>query len=100
MSKTILDNAENASQFLKTLANKHRLVILCQLIEGEKTVSELIDFSGAAQATISQHLSKLKDEGIVDFRRDHRHLYYRIVNEDVAKILHPLHSIFCPPEKS
>ena len=62
--KEIEDNADRASGFLKGLASPHRLLILCQLVESEKSVTELIAATGLAQTSMSQHLSKLKEEEI------------------------------------
>jgi len=88
-------NAEQAAGFLKGLANPHRLLILCQLSEGEKSVTELIAATGLAQTSMSQHLSKLKDENIVTFRRNHRTLYYRIDNDAVLAIMAIMYEHFC-----
>ncbi len=93
--KDMEQNAEQAAGFLKGLANAHRLLILCQLSEGEKSVTELITVTGLAQTSMSQHLSKLKDENIVTFRRDHRTLYYRIDNEAVLSIMAVMYEHFC-----
>ncbi len=93
--KEIEENAERASGFLKGLASPHRLLILCQLAEGEKSVTELIEATSLAQTSMSQHLSKLKNEEIVTFRRDHRTLYYRIDNDAVLKIMDVLYHEFC-----
>jgi DNA-binding transcriptional ArsR family regulator len=81
--------------FLKGLANSHRLLVLCQLVEGEKSVTQLIEATGIAQTSMSQHLSKLKAEGLVTFRRDHRILYYSIDNDAVLKIMTILYEEFC-----
>lgn len=89
------DKAEVAANLLKGLASPHRLLILCQLAEGEKSVSELIELTGIAQTSMSQHLSKLKKEGIVTFRRDHRTLYYSIVSKPVLQIMGVLYDTFC-----
>lgn len=89
------NNAAEAAGFLKGLASPHRLLILCQLMEGEKNVTELIEATGLAQTSMSQHLSKLKDEHIVTFRRDHRTLYYRINNEAVLSIMAVMYEHFC-----
>ena len=87
--------AGRAAEFLKGLASSHRLLILCQLVEGEKKVSDLINATGIAQTSMSQHLAKLKAEGIVTFRRDHRTLFYRICNDAAGDIMQILHRHFC-----
>lgn len=91
----IKDKCELAEKFLKSLASRHRLLILCELAQGEKSVSALIEATKIAQTSMSQHLNKLKDEKIVDYRRDHRTLYYRIINPDVHAIMDILYNKFC-----
>lgn len=93
--KQMSENAHFAANFLKGLANPHRLMILCQLFEGEKSVSELIETTGIAQTSMSQHLSKLKSEDIADYRRDHRTLYYSIKHPATLKVMHVMHDEFC-----
>lgn len=93
--KDIQKNAEAAASFLKGIASPHRLLVLCELATGEKSVTELIEATGMAQTSMSQHLSKLKEENIVTFRRDHRLLFYRIDNEAVIKIMEVLYHEFC-----
>lgn len=88
-------NAGLAAEFLKGLASPHRLLILCQLAEGEKSVSEIMAATGLAQTSASQHLKKLKDENIVDFRRDHRTLYYYIDHDLAREIMNSLYNHFC-----
>ena len=88
-------NALEAANFLKGLASTHRLLILCNLVEGEKSVSELIDATSMPQTSMSQHLSKLKEEKIVSFRRDHRTLYYSISHDAALEVLEVLHKHFC-----
>ena len=89
------NKAEHVSGFLKGLANPHRLLILCQLAEGEKSVTDLIDATNIAQTSMSQHLSKLKSIGIVDFRRDHRTLYYFICHDAARDVMGVLYKHFC-----
>ncbi|UYZ82620.1 metalloregulator ArsR/SmtB family transcription factor [Entomomonas sp. E2T0] len=92
---TIQENANTAANFLKGIANPHRLLILCLLAEGEKNVTTLVEATGIPQTSISQHLAKLKQEKMVTFRRDHRVLYYSICNEAVTKIMDVLYQTFC-----
>lgn len=89
------DGSEAAAQFLSGLANPRRLRILCQLTNGEKSVSALSQATGIAQTSMSQHLAKLKAEGIVSFRREHRHLYYFISNPVVTEIMTAIYANFC-----
>lgn len=89
---------DEAASFLKGLANGHRLLILCQLAEGEKSVGELMAATGIAQTSMSQHLSKLKSENIVTFRREHRTLFYSICNDLVLRIMDAMYVSFCKEE--
>lgn len=87
--------AEDVAEFMKCFGSPHRLMILCQLAVGEKSVTQLIAATGIAQTSMSQHLGKLKSENIVDFRRDHRTLYYSISNPDAMQVMTTLYDIFC-----
>lgn len=96
MTQAMQENAGLAANFLKGLASPHRLLILCQLADGgEKSVSALMEATGLAQTSMSQHLNKLKDEEIVTFRRDHRTLYYRIKSAAALEIMAVLYNNFC-----
>ena len=95
LSEALGARADEAAAFLKGLANPHRLLILCALAEGEHNVSALIEATGIAPTSMSQHLSKLKDEGIVDFRRDHRTLTYFIAHPATVEIMAVLYAHFC-----
>ncbi len=93
--KEMQEKAAHVSSFLKGLASPHRLLILCHLAEGEQSVSTLIEETGIAQTSMSQHLNKLKNENIVSFRRDHRTLYYFICNEAAKDVMSVLYNHFC-----
>lgn len=93
--KKMQKKAVLVSDFLKGLANPQRLRILCHLAEGEKSVSQLIEATGMAQTSMSQHLSKLKEENIVSFRREHRTLYYAISHEAAKRVMDLLYNYFC-----
>ena len=88
-------SSEKAAAFLSGLANPHRLRILCQLADGEKSVTELIDETGIAQTSMSQHLNKLKDEEIVHYRREHRTLIYFICDPLAIEVMAALYKRFC-----
>lgn len=88
-------NAGEAANFLKGIASPHRLMVLCKLMEGEKNVGDLIKATNIAQTSMSQHLSKLKKEKIVSFRRDHRTLYYYISSDLVRELINVLYKNFC-----
>lgn len=89
------ENAAEAADFLKGIASPHRLIILCQLVSGEKNVSELMALTGISQTSMSQHLGKLRKENLVTYRREHRTLYYSISHPAVLKIIEILYSEFC-----
>ena len=89
------EKAEDVAEFMKCFGSPHRLMILCQLVEGEKNVTEMIKATGIAQTSMSQHLNKLRQEGLIDYRRDHRVLYYSICDKNVMKVMSVLHEAFC-----
>jgi DNA-binding transcriptional ArsR family regulator len=87
--------ADGAAEFLSGLASPHRLLVLCLLASGEKSVGALVEETGIGQTSMSQHLAKLKKEGLVDFRRDHRTLYYAISDPAALEIMEILYNRFC-----
>lgn len=91
----LMEGAEKASDLLKAISNKHRLLVLCLLIEQEEmTVGEIQKRVSLSQSSLSQHLAKMREEGLVAYRRESQTLYYRIENPDIAKIIALLKSIF------
>lgn len=91
------ERAAQAAAMLRTVGNPHRLLILCLLIEHtELTVSALNAYLPLSQSALSQHLAKMRDEGLITFRRDAQTLYYRLDNPDVARLIATVKSIFCP----
>lgn len=91
----LMDNARKASELLKALSHEARLVILCILSEGEKSVSELEEILSMPQAAVSQQLARLRFDRLVATRRDGRMIYYRIVDEEVATLIATLYQLFC-----
>lgn len=87
--------AADAAAFLTGLANPHRLMILCELAGGERNVGDLIAATSLPPTSMSQHLNKLKDEGIVTARRDHRTLFYSIVHPATIEVMAVLRDHFC-----
>lgn len=97
MMEQLQTSAAQAAQLLRTMGNEHRLLVLCHLIgEGEMSVSALLDRVPLSQSALSQHLAKMREEGLVTFRRESQTLYYRVANPDVARVLLTLKEIFCP----
>ena len=87
--------AAAATALLKALANPQRLRILCELTEGEKTVSQLMEGVGMRQAAVSQQLQRLRAENLVMARREGRHVYYRLSNPAALEVLRTLHRLYC-----
>ena len=77
--------ADQASDLLKALANRHRLLIVCQLIDGERSVGELAEFLGLRDSTVSQHLALLRKDGLVTSRRDGQTIWYSIASDPGAR---------------
>lgn len=91
----LLERAHDASEFLKALAHESRLVILCLLAEGEKSVMELAELLGQRQPSVSQQLARLKGEDLVQTRRDGKHIFYSLAREEVRDVILVLHAAFC-----
>ena len=93
--------AGEAARLLRLLANERRLVLLCHLIEeGEATVGRLAEAVGLSQPALSQHLAKLREDGLVVARREATTLHYRLADPRVARLLVTLRDVFCePPER-
>src|SRR6056297_2500829 len=91
----MVENATNASNFLKAISHEGRLMILCHLVSGEKSVTELEDLLAARQAAVSQQLSRLRLEGLVIPRRDGKAIYYRLADERPRRILELVYELFC-----
>ena len=89
--------ADQASELLKALSNRHRLLIICQLIDGERSVGELAEFLSLRDSTVSQHLALLRKDGLVSSRRDAQTIFYSIASEPAREILKTLYQVFCAP---
>lgn len=88
-------NAARAESLLKSLANANRLMILCHLINGERNVGELEALVGLSQSALSQHLARLKDQGIVTNRKSGSQVFYSLVDQDVVQVMQALHALYC-----
>ena len=91
----ILEKATAASAFLKAISHEGRLMILCHLVSGEKSVTELEDLLSARQAAVSQQLSRLRLEGLVVPRREGKAIYYRLADDKPRKMLECVYELFC-----
>ena len=92
-----MEGVENASDFLKGLANSHRLMVLCLLGDGELSVGELEDALQIRQPTLSQQLARLRADGLVETRREGKAIYYRLADDRAAQLIAILQDMFCPP---
>lgn len=90
-------SAEQAGRLLKVLANPARLLLMCQLAQGEMCVGELEGMVGITQPTLSQQLGVLRDEGLVSTRREGKSIYYRIDSPQAMAVMAVLYEQFCPP---
>lgn len=89
--------ADRASELLKAMANRHRLLILCQLVRREQSVGELGSFLGIRDSSVSQHLSILRKDGLVAARRDGQTIWYSIASAEARALLSTLYEVFCAP---
>lgn len=90
--------AEEAAQLLTAMSNAKRLLILCNLVDAERSVGDLARIVGLEQSPLSQHLSKLRALGLVKTRRDGQTVFYRLASEPVTRVLITLHDIYCRPQ--
>ncbi|CRY55319.1 MULTISPECIES: ArsR/SmtB family transcription factor [Yersinia] len=91
--------ASQACDALRILANEDRLLLLCQLSQGEKAVGELEAALGIRQPTLSQQLGVLRSDGVVNTRRDGKRIFYSIADSKVLALLEVLYQLYCPQEK-
>jgi ArsR family transcriptional regulator, virulence genes transcriptional regulator len=103
-SRTMMNELEaragEVAGTLAALANDRRLLILCELVErGESTVGSLAKTVALSQSALSQHLAKMRDEGIVTYRREAQTLWYRVADDRIERLLAVLHELYCRPRK-
>ncbi|UFZ08126.1 metalloregulator ArsR/SmtB family transcription factor [Bradyrhizobium ontarionense] len=89
------DKAEEAARLLTAMANPKRLMVLCNLIEGERAVGELAEQVGLRQAALSQHLAMMRALDLVATRREGQTIYYRLASHEVREILQTLYRLYC-----
>jgi ArsR family transcriptional regulator, virulence genes transcriptional regulator len=92
-------NAAQAATLLAALANERRLAILCELVDGERSVGELVAAVGLTQSALSQHLAKLRAAGVVATRREAQTIFYRLASAAAGRILETLAAIYCRPSR-
>ena len=86
-----------ASRLLKSLANDQRLLILCKLVNGEMTVGEIAKHVSLSQSSLSQHLAKLRAEGLVTTRKSKQHVFYSLASPEAVAVIETLYGIYCAP---
>lgn len=89
-------HAKDAANLLKKLGNEHRLLVLCTLMAGELSVSELHELMPISQSSLSQHLASLREAELVKTRRESQTIYYSLHGEEAIKVITVLQSIYCP----
>jgi ArsR family transcriptional regulator, virulence genes transcriptional regulator len=99
-SSDLEQNARKASLLLKAMANERRLLILCFLAQGEKSVGELGDLVSLSQSALSQHLARLRRDGLVATRRSAQTIYYSLSGREAGAIMETLYALFCEPVKA
>ncbi|MFC3069304.1 ArsR/SmtB family transcription factor [Phenylobacterium soli] len=92
-------SAGRAAQLMRALSNERRLMILCQLGDGELSVGQIQSLVGLSQSALSQHLALLREQGVVATRREGQTIFYRFADEAAAKVVATLAEIFCPPRE-
>lgn len=96
-SDFLRDGAGQAASLLRALGNEHRLLVLCLLIErGELSVGQILEQVSLSPSALSQHLARMRSEGLIDYRRQAQTLYYRITDPAVAEIVATLKRVYCP----
>lgn len=91
----VRDNAQDASDFMKALSHEGRLMILCSLAHGEKSVTELEQMLSQRQAAVSQQLARLRQERIISARRDGKQIFYSLTDERARRIIEQVYELFC-----
>jgi ArsR family transcriptional regulator, virulence genes transcriptional regulator len=87
--------AAHAAAVLKSISNKWRLLVLCQLVKGEKSVGEILDRVELSQSALSQHLAVLRESGLVNTRRESQAIFYSLRGDEAQTILTTLYDLFC-----
>jgi DNA-binding transcriptional ArsR family regulator len=95
MTAALLKSCDLVSQVMRSLSHPVRLKILCQLLEGEKTVNELVEFCQISQSAMSQFLGRMKDEGLIVSRREGHFMYYRVEDAKLVRLLRSVKEIYC-----
>lgn len=93
--KRVKNNAQEASDFLKALSHEGRLMILCSLAHGEKSVTELEQMLSSRQAAVSQQLARLRQERLISARREGKQIFYSLTDDRARRIIEQVYELFC-----
>ncbi|MEA5445608.1 metalloregulator ArsR/SmtB family transcription factor [Gammaproteobacteria bacterium AB-CW1] len=93
--KDMEEHSDEAARVLKALANSNRLMVLCALVEGERSVGEINEKVPLSQSALSQHLARFRREGLVATRRESQTIYYRIADDKVLELMGKLYELYC-----
>ncbi|MDJ0656220.1 MAG: metalloregulator ArsR/SmtB family transcription factor [Xanthomonadales bacterium] len=93
-------SAERACELMKILSHPDRLMILCQLKEGEKSVGELAELVGIAQSPLSQHLARMRHQGVVTTRREAQTIFYSISGDEAEEVIALLYRLYCHSDQN
>ena len=93
----LFESSEKASRLLKALSNQDRLMILCNLADGEKCVGDLEALLGIRQPTLSQQLARLRSDELVNTRRDGKVIYYSLASSEAGRVIELLYTLYCEP---
>jgi DNA-binding transcriptional ArsR family regulator len=92
-------SARRASALLKAMSNEHRLLVLCQLLPGEKSVGQLERLIGLSQSALSQHLARLRRDNLVQTRRSAQTIYYSLAGEEASAVIETLYGLYCKADE-
>lgn len=98
--ESLQENARRATALLRAMGNPHRLMILCQILDSEKNVSELERLIGLSQSALSQHLARLRRDRLVQTRRSAQTIYYSLAGEEAKAVLSTLYALYCGERKA
>jgi len=93
--KAMSRKADAAAELLRALAHGARLKVLCELSGGERSAGELVEASGLSQSALSQHLARLREDGLVSTRRDAQTIYYSLADERARRLIKLLYELYC-----
>lgn len=94
--RQLAESAAEAAELLKSLSHEYRLMMLCFMADGERSVQDFETLLGASQSNVSQHLARMRDKGIVGARRDGKNVYYSIKDARAHEVVRTLQRLFCP----